>query len=41
MTPGKVIFMRTRDYGLDYDYVYRIHWNMNTISRDGPFIVDR
>ena len=41
MTPGKVIFMRTRDYGLDYEYVHRIHWNMNTISRDGRFIVDR
>lgn len=41
MTPGKVIFMRTRDYGLDYEYVHRIHWNMNTISRDGRFIIDR
>ena len=41
MTPGKVIFMRTRDYGLDYGYVHRIHWNMNTISRDERFIVDR
>ena len=41
MTPGKVIFMRTRDYGLDYEYVHRIHWNMNTISQDGRFIVDR
>jgi hypothetical protein len=41
MTPGKVIFMRTRDYGLDYEYVHRIDWNMNTISRDGRFIIDR
>ena len=41
MTPGKVIFMRTRDHDLDYEYVHRIHWNENTISRDGCFIVDR
>jgi len=41
MTLGKVIFMRAQDYGLDYEYVYPIHWNMNTISRDGRFIVDR
>jgi hypothetical protein len=41
MTPGKVIFMRTRDHDLDYEYVHRIHWNENTISRDGRFIIDR
>jgi len=41
MTLGKVIFMRAQDYGLDYEYAYPIHWNMNTISRDGRFIVDR
>jgi len=41
MTPGKVIFMRTRDDGLDYEYVHRIDWNENTISRDGRFIIDR
>ena len=40
MTPGKVIFTRTRDHDLDYEYVHRIHWNENTISRDGRFIID-
>ena len=40
MTPGKLIFMRIQDYGLDYEYVHRSHWNMTTISRDGRFIVD-
>ena len=41
MTPGKVIFMRTQDYDLDYEYAHRINWNENTISRDGRFIIDR
>ena len=41
MTPATVIFIRTQDYGLDYEYVHRIHWNENTISRDGRFIIDR
>jgi len=41
MTPGKVIFMRTQDSDLDYEYAHRINWNENTISRDGRFIIDR
>ena len=41
MTPATVIFIRTQDYGLDYEYAHRIDWNENTISRDGCFIVDR
>ena len=40
MTPGKVIFIRTQDRGLDYEYAHRIDWNENTISRDGCFIID-
>ena len=41
MNAGKVIFLRTQNYGLDYEYVHRIHWNESTISRDGRFIIDR
>ena len=40
MTPATVIFIRTQDYGLDYEYAHRIDWNENTISQDGCFIVD-
>ena len=40
MTPATVIFIRTQDHDLDYEYAYRIHWNENTISRDGCFIID-
>jgi hypothetical protein len=40
MTSGKVVFMRAYDYGLDYEYVHRIHWSLNTISRDGRFIIN-
>ena len=41
MVPGEVIYMRTKDYGLDYEYVYRIHWGPETISREGRFIIGR
>lgn len=41
MVSGDVIFMRTKDYGLGYDYVHRIDWDPQAISRDGRFILDK
>jgi ABC-type antimicrobial peptide transport system permease subunit len=39
MIAGKTIVLRAKDYGLNYDYVHENRWDLETIFREGNFII--